>query len=91
MLFGNDGKIQCLVDLSANGSQVLYYRVAAPTLHTVVLRAQLAVFHETTNGPFIPSDVDFPIWSPDERDSIGASAFLDNLLKDVGEFRWSVG
>ncbi len=91
VLFGNDGRIQRLVDLSANGSQDLYYRLAAPTFHTVVLRTQLAVFHETTNGPFIPSDVDFPIWSPDERDSIGASAFFDQLLEDVGEFRRSEG
>lgn len=90
VLFANDGRIDRVVDLSANGPQALYWRLAASTCHKVVLSTRLAVFDETTNGLFIPSDVDYPIWSPDERELIGASAFLDHQLEDVGEFRRSV-
>ena len=87
VLFANDGRIQQLVDLSATGAQSLYYRLSSPTVHTVVLRTALAVFHETTNGPFRPSDAYFPAWSPDERNTSGASVFLERLLVDIDKFR----
>ena len=87
VLFTNDGRIQQLVDLSAKGGDTLYYRLSSPTVHTVVLRTELAVFHETTNGPFRPSDSYFPAWSPDERNTSGASEFLEGLLADIDKFR----
>ena len=90
VLFANDGRIQQLVDLSAKGGDTLYYRLSSPTVHTVVLRTELAVFHETTNGPFVPRDAYFPAWSPDERNTSGASAFLERLLVDIDKLRRSV-
>lgn len=87
VLYDAEGRLQRLVDLSATGNGALYYRLAAPTFHTVVPRTDIAVFHETTNGPFDPRDTLFPAWAPDESDPAVGQAFLDRLLSQMDAFR----
>jgi len=45
-----------------------YYRLPANHFHTVVPQSELAVFHEVTNGPFVPEDTVFAPWAPSEED-----------------------
>jgi hypothetical protein len=35
--------------------------------------------HETTRGPFRPSDNMFPQWPPDEKDPAAVANFLETL------------
>jgi cupin fold WbuC family metalloprotein len=86
VLFDDAGEISRLVDLSARGREAVYYRLATPTFHTVVPRTPLAVFHETTNGPFDRRDALFPDWAPDGSDPAAGRAYLDRLLVRIGEF-----
>jgi len=45
-----------------------YYRLPANHFHTVVPQSELALFHEVTNGPFVPEDTVFAPWAPSEED-----------------------
>jgi cupin fold WbuC family metalloprotein len=86
VLFDEAGEIRRLVDLSAAGDGAVYYRLATPTFHTVVPRSSLAVFHETTNGPFDRRDALFPDWAPDGSDAAAGKVWLDLLLVRIDEF-----
>lgn len=90
VLFDDAGEILRLVELSAGGNGALFYRLATPIFHTVVPRSQIAVFHETTNGPFDPNDALFPSWAPDSKDPHEGRLFLDRLLVRVAGFRPTV-
>ena len=87
VLFDDRGEIARLVDLSAEKAGPFYYRLAVPTFHTVIAHGALAVFHETTNGPFKPEDTIFPAWAPDGQDAAAAALFHNELLGRVAAFR----
>ncbi len=87
VLFDDDGKISRLVDLSAEPGNTFYYRLATPLFHSVIAHGKLAVFHETTNGPFNPEDTLFPSWAPDESNPIAATSFYDGLIARVAAYR----
>lgn len=87
VLFDEDGEIRRLVDLSASGDGALFYRLSVPTFHTVVLRTPIAVFHETTNGPFDRRDTRFASWAPETSDWAACTAFHDALLARIADFR----
>jgi len=60
-----------------------YYRLADPRYHTLLIRSDYVVFHETTNGPFNRADTIFAPWSPDLEDTAGAKRFLEELDQKV--------
>jgi len=90
VLFDERGEIARLVDLSAEKGGTFYYRLAVPTFHTVIAHGAMAVFHETTNGPFKPEDTIFPAWAPDGRDPARAASFHEKLLGRVAAFRAAI-
>jgi cupin fold WbuC family metalloprotein len=89
VLFDDAGAIRRLVDLSADGNGALFYRLSTKTFHTVVPWGDMAVFHETTNGPFDPRDTLFPTWAPEESDVAAARQFHDLLLTQLDSSRHS--
>ena len=53
-----------------------YYRLPKNIFHTVVVRSEIAVIHEVTNGPFIEGqseNADFNFCFPDNSRDIGSS------------------
>ena len=49
-----------------NGSgRQFYYRMNAALYHTVIVRTESTVFHETTTGPFVAGDAEFALWAPE--------------------------
>jgi cupin fold WbuC family metalloprotein len=60
-----------------------YYRLRPPCFHTLLIRSELLVFHETTNGPFNREDMVFADWAPEEGDHIAVSDYLEGLERDV--------
>jgi cupin fold WbuC family metalloprotein len=56
-----------------------YYRNDEPSYHTVVIRSAVVVLHESTRGPFRPSDTIFAPWAPDETDGAAVAEFLATL------------
>lgn len=60
-----------------------YYRIEEPLYHTLLIRSDFLVFHETTNGPFLAEDTEFPAWAPEADDSKGAESFRTQLQHRV--------
>lgn len=82
---GNVTRVLPLGDYSSRGG--FYYRSDAALYHTVFIRSAVAVFHETTRGPFRPSDNILAPWSPDEKDSAGVADFLAGLRHVTAQAR----
>ena len=63
-----------------------YFRLSDPLCHTLLIRSDVLVFHETTTGPFDRADTVFAPWAPEENDHPGRSAFLSRLELAVQDF-----
>jgi cupin fold WbuC family metalloprotein len=84
VLFDETGTIQEVVQLGTFASgKNFFYRLSQPLYHTLILRSELLVLHETTNGPFRRDDTVFAPWSPEETDAAGIIKFAENLSKSV--------
>jgi cupin fold WbuC family metalloprotein len=81
VLFTDVGEIREVIRMGdyTSGRQ-FYYRLAEPAYHTVLLEAEQAVIHETTNGPFNRLETEFASWSPAEEDAAGAARYQAELL-----------
>lgn len=47
---------------------IFYYRISNPSYHSLIIRSDIIIFHEVTNGPFNRADTVFADWAPDEND-----------------------
>lgn len=83
MLFDDDGRPRDLISLApyATGGP-FYYRLPEPWFHTVVVHDEVAVIHETTNGPFDPGSTEFAAWAPVEG-TPAADDYLEELRRAV--------
>ncbi len=81
VLFDDDGQVIRTIPLSPQGT--FFYRNDASTFHTVIVRSAVAIFHETTKGPFVPSDTTYAPWAPDETDAAAAQSFAARLARPV--------
>lgn len=82
--FDEAGNISEIVPLGdyLSGRQ-FFYRIAGPIYHTLVIRSDVLVFHETTEGPFIRANTVFAPWSPEDHNSAAITEFISNLSKLV--------
>ena len=82
VLFDEIGNIREVIRMGdyASGHR-FYYRMSVPIYHTLLIRSEMLVFHETTNGPFIPADTIFAPWAPDEGDIVARQAYIERLEK----------
>ena len=84
ILFDDDGRIDRVIEMGDYASgKIFYYRIATPIFHTLIIRSDILVFHETTNGPFNKESTIFAPWAPEEADSTSVSHFLSNLNERV--------
>ena len=85
VLFAADGTIRDVVRMGPYSSgRAFYYRLMESCFHTVMVRTPYALFHETTNGPYNPAEVEFAAWSPPEGEP-GVPAFLGRLRELAAE------
>lgn len=87
VIFDDMGRIQHVISMTdfLSGG-VFYYRLADPLFHTVMIRSEVAVFHETTMGPFDKQNTVYPSWSPHEED-LDYLKFMCDLASRVKEIR----
>lgn len=85
VLFDRSGNPQKVIRMgSAASGRVFYYRFTDNSFHTLIIRSSTAVFHETTNGPFVPSlSTLFARWSPDESDPDAVRTYQRHLEKKI--------
>jgi cupin fold WbuC family metalloprotein len=65
VLFDDDGQIREVLHLGDLFSgKPFYYRVSQARFHAVVIQSEVAILHETTNGPFIKEETVYAPWAP---------------------------
>jgi cupin fold WbuC family metalloprotein len=87
VVFDDSGEIMRVISLAAKGGRhPFYYRLSTAYFHAAIVRSDLLVIHEITNGPFRPSDTIYSSFAPDELDAAAAKVFQTELTKRVAAF-----
>jgi cupin fold WbuC family metalloprotein len=88
VVFDDSGEIIRVVPLSApGGAGAFYYRMSEPFFHTLIIRSEILVVHEITNGPFRPEGTVFADFAPPDSDESAASAYQAALARRVADRR----
>ncbi len=84
LVFDDAGAVLRTIHMGPPDSgRVFFYRLNGSHWHAILPRSQFVVFHETTDGPFIPNEALFAPWAP--TDPIELRRFLeDRLLQSAG-------
>lgn len=87
VVFDENGEVCEVIKMGNYASdRVFYYRISTALYHTLLIRSDILVFHETTAGPFNRADSVFASWSPEENDSVACELFMGKLLCVVEKF-----
>ena len=87
VLFDEAGAVTDVIKMGEYASgRRFYYRISDPLYHTLLIRSEVLVFHETTNGPFKREDMIFAAWAPDENDQAARDSFINHLEDTVATF-----
>jgi len=69
----------------AHTGRQFFYRISSPRFHTLLLRSDHFIFHETTTGPFRREFTQAAPWAPEEGDP-AAGDYLSSLEGQVRAF-----
>jgi cupin fold WbuC family metalloprotein len=84
VVFNDAGEIDRVVQLGPpGGRRPFYYRMSKPFFHTLIIRSELLVVHEITNGPFRPQGTIFADFAPEDCDTQKAEAYQADLMRRV--------
>ena len=87
IIFSDDGNIHDVIKLGDYASgRKFYYRITDPYYHSLLIRSEVVVFHETTSGPFEPEETIFAPWSPDERETEDVKTFIRDISTSIEQF-----
>ena len=79
VLFHEDGSVRQVCQMGAPDSgRVFYQRLSEPIYHTLIIRTEFLVFHESTEGPFQRENTVFPDWAPAEQGA-ASKEFIDHI------------
>jgi cupin fold WbuC family metalloprotein len=80
VVFADDGGVADVIRMGAFASgRPFFYRIAEPLYHTLLIRSDVLVFHETTSGPFQRADTVFAPWAPEDSEGDGVRRYLAEL------------
>ncbi len=80
--FDDAGCVTETVRLGDHGSgHAFYYRTSSSGYHTLLVRSDFLVFHETTNGPFNQKDSIAAPWAPDDQDQAAGRIFMKRVAR----------
>ena len=66
VIFDDVGEILEIIPMGDPSSgKNFFYRLSSTHFHSLILRTDLVVFHETTRGPFFKEDTIWASWSPE--------------------------
>lgn len=71
--------------------RTFYYRMHEPLFHTLLIRSDVVIFHEITDGPFRPSDTVFAGWEPPPDDVAAREAYRRRLDAEISGFMKASG
>ena len=88
VIFDDDGEIDQVIRLSApDRGRPFYYRMSEPIFHTLIVRSDILIVHEITNGPFRPAATSFADFAPDDGDTAKVDAYQAELFRRVTAFQ----
>lgn len=84
LFFDEEGAINQVIKMGAiNSGLTFYLRIDAPLYHTLLIRSEVLVFHETTNGPFERDHTVYAPWAP-EYDRINEiSEYIEDINRKI--------
>jgi cupin fold WbuC family metalloprotein len=87
VLFHEDGSIRQVVRMGApDTGKPFYQRLSSAIYHTLIIRSEFLVFHESTEGPFLREKTVFPDWAPADQGA-ASQAFIrqtESLISEAG-------
>ena len=88
IVLDDSGEIIKIVSLAANSETLpFYYRMSEPMFHTLIIRTELLVVHEITNGPFVAGSSIYAPFSPIETDELMIAAYQKDLTENVRKIK----
>jgi len=91
VVFTDGGEIDRVIRLGAPGSgRSFYYRMSKPFFHTLIIRSDILIVHEITNGPFRRDATVFADFAPDESETAKAAAWQADLVGRVAALKEAV-
>jgi cupin fold WbuC family metalloprotein len=86
VFFEDDGRIRQIIPMGDFSSGLTFYlRIGEPVYHTLLIRSDVLVFHETTNGPFDRNDTIFASWSPEDSNVEDIRKYQENLNQVINK------
>jgi cupin fold WbuC family metalloprotein len=80
VVFDEEGVVTEVIRMGTFASgRPFFYRIAEPLFHTLLIRSDVLVFHETTAGPFRRADTVFAPWAPEDGDRAAVGRYLAGL------------
>lgn len=84
VVFDDDGEITRVVPLSTETpGAAFYYRMSKAFFHTLLIRSEILVVHEITNGPFVKGGSVVADFAPDEADVEAGRLYCEQLQARV--------
>jgi cupin fold WbuC family metalloprotein len=84
IVFDDDGGIRDVVELAAGEKDRAFcYRMSEPMFHTLMIRSDLLIVHEITNGPFRAGETVFGDFAPPESDAAAVADYQAALRRRV--------
>lgn len=80
VIFEDDGSIKKIVPFTK--AACFYYRLDDAYFHTIVVRSEIIVFHEVTNGPFVANETEYADFSPIDGEEM-TSNYCGDLDKKI--------
>ena len=86
VVFDDEGNVADVIAMGDYSSgKTFYYRMADPLYHTLIIRSDVIVFHEATNGPFDRSATVFAPWAPEDGVP-SQKEFMERVAADAANF-----
>lgn len=87
VIFDQSGAVSDLIRMGEYYTgKIFYYRLPENIYHTVLIRSEIAVFHEVTSGPFIPDSTTYADWSPAAEQLTEVEKYMQKLDLMVAEY-----
>lgn len=80
VFFDASGQVTRRIKMGPFGNDHTFlYRLSSSLWHMVVPLSEFVIIHETTTGPFVEGEAEFPNWAPDDADADEIRAFLARI------------
>lgn len=88
VVFDEAGAVVEVIEMGGAGSgRRFYYRMSHSAFHTLLIRTDYLVVHETTNGPFARERTVLAPFAPAEEQESAAREYMRRVARLADEFR----